>query len=179
MSKIVDFFKNYYYHILIESKISKIDFFELKKIAEEYNKVQAFPVGEDYENDEIEDADIDHVMKIYSANNGGADIYYKNVHVSIIDNDKQHIIRVSIKKENDVWVFKKNNKTFNTANPITETMNIYLYYNVNVMDDRFCENSNYIDGNWNEYVYNTLIDINDMIYGFTQYSQFSKDYSKK
>jgi hypothetical protein len=86
---------------------------------------------------------------------------------------------VSIKKENDAWVFKKNNKTFNTANPITETMNIYLYYNVNVMDDRFCENSNYLDGNWNEYVYNTLIDINDMIYGFTQYSQFSKDYSKK
>ena len=179
MKKIVDILKNYYYHVMIESKLSKINFFELKRIAEEYNKVQTFSVGEDYENDEIVDHDSIENMKLYSANNGGMDIYYKNVHVSIVDNDKQHIVRISIKKENDEWVFKKNNKTFNTTSPITETMSVYLYYNVNVMDDRFCENVNYMGGNWNNYIYNAVMDINDMIYGFTQYSQFSKDYGKK
>ena len=177
--KISDTIKRYYYQLLIESSFKEYNFFEMKKIAEEYNKVQAFPFGEDYNNDEIEDLDINENMKIYSTNNGGMDIYYKNTHISIIDNDKQHVVRISIKKENDVWVFKKNNKKFDTTNPITETMNVYLYYNVNVMDDRFCENYNYVSGNWNEYVYNIVTEINDMIYGFTQYSQFSKDYGKK
>ena len=179
MKKYFDYLKNYYFQFLNESKLSKIDFFQLKKIAEEYNKVQIFTIGEDYENDEIVDHDSIVNMKLYAANNGGMDIYYKNVHISIIDNDKQHVVRISIKKENDDWVFKKNNKTFNTTNPITETMSVFLWYNVNVMDDRFCENTNYMAGNWNEYVYNTTLEIVDMIYDFTQYSQFSKDYGKK
>lgn len=177
-------FKNwvlkYFYKIQNESKLSHIDFFEMKRIAEEYDKVKIL-ISDDENNDTIQI--YDKTLSIFGSNNGGVDIYYKNMHVGIIDNDKQHIVRISLKKSVDEyeneWVYKKNNKSFNVNTPVNETMNVYLYYNVNVMDDRFCENMNYMDGNWNEYVFETLMEIVDMIYGFTQYSQFSKEYKYK
>ena len=186
MVNIKDILKRYYYQVMIESKIKEVNFFEMKKIAEEYNKVitptlvdtndltgdisETILIGE--RNDSGEPI-------IYSSSNNGLEIYYKNIHVSVVDNDKQHIIRVSLKMHNTPWEFKRNNKSFNATTPLTETMSVYLYYNVNVMDDRFCENYNYLNGTWNEYVYKTVMEIKDIIYGFTQYSQFSKNYVKK
>ena len=187
MVNIKDAIKRYYYQIMVESKFRDINFFEIKKIAEEYNKIispsvvdtselitennpESLLIGEKNDNGE---------PLIYSSSNNGLEIYYKNIHISIIDNDKQHIVRVSLKMRNKPWEFKRNNKTFNAAIPLTETMNVYLYYNVNVMDDRFCENYNYLDGTWNEYLYKTITEVIDIIYGFTQYSQFSKNYVKK
>lgn len=183
MRKIFDYLKNHYYKVMIETKFGQIDFFEMKKIAEEYNKVTTLVSNDSIDSDnESEDKKsiADDSLQIFSAKNGGIDIYYENIHISIIDNDKQHIVRISLKPSYDeCWDFQKTNKVVNTSTPLNDTMDVYVYYNVNVMDDRFCENTNYMEGTWNEYVFNAISNIAEEIYGFTQYSKFSKDYAKK
>lgn len=148
------------YEFNLDKKTRNINVENLFSIMKEYHKLYDRPIDSLINSDELIGFNI--------GNN--YDIFYKNVHIYYTDTPERTVTRISIKKDNDVW---KIGDTFSEDN---DTMEVYLKYDIEVLGGVRFSNNILKDGNWDEYVFKTLEEIEKIISSYTRESKFNKEY---
>jgi hypothetical protein len=160
--------RKFIYKVRLEDVFRNMDIKKLIDIMVKYNKFMEpgrFGMGERF----YPEPDVSG----FEQGNGVYDIFYKNIHIYYQSTPDQNICRISLKKEEDVWVLGDN---FSEG---IKTMEVYLTYDIEVLGNLRCCNTIFKDGNWNEYVYNVLFDMRNIIHGYTIESEFNNEYSYK
>ena len=152
-----------YYKFLLDKKLRRLDAQKLFKVMVEYDKLYGRPV-----TPELNLPYPDEIVGFQMGDN--YDIFYKNVHLHYMENAEHVITRISIKQDDVKW---KIGSKFSEDN---ESMEVFLTYDIEVLGGLRCTNTINRFGNWNEYVYKCLLDIEDQIYEFTRESSFNKAY---
>lgn len=152
--------KKMYYNLKANLLVRKIMFFEFPEILNKYYQ---------YCDGTLSDSD----FSAFKSENGVIDIYYKNFHVLIVNNSKDKIVSINLKKDEDNWVINKDNY----SNPITKTFEIYRWYDVTVYGEDRHFSEHYIEGTWNEYFYKTLKSLDATISNMTDKNKMLAEYS--
>ncbi len=151
-----------HFRILLNRKLMKLDAQKLFKVMLEYDKLHGRPVDpviHGYED------------KLIGFQMGDSyDIFYKNLHLHYMETSESVVTRISIKQDQDAWEI---GSRFSEA---TDTMEVYLTYDIEVLGGLRCDNTIDRYGNWNEYVYKRLVEIEEQIYEYTRESEFNKAY---
>lgn len=116
----------------------------------------------------------DNEFSAFKSNDGTIDIYYKNFHVTIINNKKDKIVSINLKREEDCWIINKDDY----SNPLTKSFEIYRWYDVTVYDDDRHFGVRYVDGTWDKYFYKTLKELDKCVNDMTDKSQMYQEYAK-
>lgn len=148
-----------FYNLRANYLVKRVLFFNFSEILDKYYQ---------YCQGNLSDTE----FSAFKSNDGTIDIYYKNFHVTIVNNGKDKIVSINLKKEEDAWVIDANNK------PITKTFEVYRWYDVTVYDTDKYFNERYIEGSWNEYFYKTLKQLDKYVNGMTDKSQMYQEYAK-
>lgn len=143
---------------------------ELLNILEEYGKLINW--GDKMNHPVMSKLPIDDASPAYISTKSGeqCDMLYKNLHVKTINSPNQRLVSVSIKHNSNVWSISEDGEVQN------DEMEVYLWYDMKVLGDRWCMNVIFNPGNWNEYVYKTLKELVSIIRGYTRASQFNVEY---
>ena len=93
-------------------------------------------------------------------------LYYDLIRV-YIEGSTNKIIKVSVLKPGCQWEFDSK------KNDISNTFDVYTWYDIeNLVGDR-CMGEKYLQGNWNEYVYNIVKRLSDQVNSWTRYNIFN------
>ena len=151
-----------HFRILLNKKLRNLDAQKLFKVMLEYDKLYGRPVDpviHGYED------------KLIGFQMGDCyDIFYKNLHLHYMETRESIVTRISIKQDQDVW------KIGSRFSEETDTMEVFLTYDIEVLGGLRCDNTIDRFGNWNEYVYKMLLDIENQVYCYTRESEFNKAY---
>jgi hypothetical protein len=145
-----------WYGFKAESLLQNISFFELLAVIKE-NKEKVRTAEADCNEDWI---------YIYEDKSNKFTLYYKLLRVTI-QNSQDSIIQVSVLKPGCHWEFDSK------CVDISNTFDIYTWYNVESLIGDFHHGEKYLKGKWNEYVYNTASQLNDKINSWTRYNVFN------
>lgn len=154
--------KQFFYSLKTSALLRKIMFFDFSEILNKYYKYCEGTLSDDE-------------FSAFKSENGVIDIYYKNFHVYIVDNDRDKIVSINLKTEEDEWILNKDDY----SNPVTKTFEIYRWYNVTVYGEDRHSNQHYVEGTWNEYFYKTLKALNQTINNMTDKNKMLAEYSHK
>ena len=151
----------------LDSKLRNMDITKLIGVMVKYNKFNRPGSRNDgpfQANDDV----------IGLANGDGSyDIFYKNIHIYYQSENDQTICRLSLKREDESWLLG------NVFSEGIKTMEVYLTYDIEVLGNLRCTNTIFKDGNWNEYVYKAIRNVEEIINSYTIEAQFNKAYSEK
>lgn len=177
----MNLFKKIYYKWRINYKISCFDFKPFVKILEDYHKfTEPIPEGDEDFAKDFYITDIPGRVECFrNTENTEFDIYYENMHMHITDTKKDKVVTISLKKNNDRWSLASVNGVIDVSNPINDTMEVFCWYDVFVMNRKRCEGVEYVEGVWNKYFYCTLVELEKTIVGFTLAAQFTEEYNAK
>ena len=154
-----------HFRILLNKKLRNLDAQKLFKVMLEYDKLYGRPV--------------DPVIHGYNDTLVGFqmgdcyDIFYQNIHLHYMETKESVITRITLKKDEDSWVI---GSRFSEGNNENDIMEVFLTYDIEVLGGLRCTNTIDRTGNWNEYVYKKLCEIDNIIYGYTKESEFNKAY---
>lgn len=159
--------KKWFYKFRLENKLKDFNFFRLIDILETYEK---FKKPEDLESSKFyatEPVCLRTGENVY-------DIFYDNIHIHLEDTKKQTIISLSLKHIDFLWRLDELSPEENK-----NLLEVYLWYDIEVLGNRRCSNTNFTDGMWNEYVYKTLCELEEKVNGYTTCSWFNREYGNR
>ena len=152
--------RKHIYQYFLNQKLRNLDARKLFHIMEEYNKLYERPVDSNIKTDELIGFNI----------GDNYDIFYKNVHLHYMETPEHMITRVSIKQDDDTW------KIRNTFSEDNDVMEVYLTYDIEVLGGLRCTNTILKNGTWNEYVFKTLDEIEQIVFSYTREAKFNRAY---
>lgn len=160
--------KKLYYKLRLQNKLRNTNFQNLVDILNDYDKFKN-------ESDLVTNVFDGPSEPICLRGAGNVyDIFYRNLHLHLEDTRKQNIISLSLKSQGAYWRLDELSPEENK-----NLMEIYLWYDIEVLGKHRCSNVNFNDGTWNEYVYKTFCELEETIHGFTTASRFNKAYGKQ
>lgn len=149
-----------FYRFLAQGKFNHFKIDDLIKTLRKYGVINAtntglnFRVYEDYDT---------------------IDIYYDNLHIQKVNNQKEKSLQIAIKFPNDTeWVFEGNNH----KKPLNHVYRVYYNCEITMMDDGIYENDIYKNGSWDKYVYKTMRLFERDVISLTDTSKFNESYKK-
>ena len=176
------FIRKFYYKCIIENKVMAFRYYSLFQILEKYDKFNK-KVGDGntaFGNGDIVITNEDEVVAYKTECNAGTvyDLFYEHMHIQLVDGSDK-IIKIVLKEPDEKWKMFYDPDTQRPTTTIVrnKTMEAYLWYDIEVLGDRRCENTIYSHGPWDEYVYKTLNKIGERVNSFTIYSEFSNSYT--
>ena len=159
--------RKFIYKLRLDNKLRNMDVTKLLGVMSKYNKfVRSGEVSVPFN---LVDGD---VLGLANSDNS-YDIFYGNIHIYYQSDNNQTICRLSLKRDDEGWTLG------NVFSEGIKTMEVYLTYDIEVLGNRRCVNTIFKDGNWNEYVYKALRDVEEIINGYTIEAQFNKAYAEK
>lgn len=109
------------------------------------------------------------------------DIFYKNIHlhVSIGGKEKIYSVRIKAQDDEDLWTLRvDSNGKIDHSHPVNETYEVYVWYQLPILDITTVDGYVYRHGNWDKYVYRTMSDFFQEVNGYTLNSRFNDFYRK-
>ena len=161
---------NFIYSLLIGSKARALDM-ELKdaiKVLEKYGKFSDKVEGQVLTSDFSAFKHERDEKLIY-------DIFYYNMHIHTSKKPGETIYSIRIKNDTDKWIINDGD----TSHPINKTYEIYVWYDVPVLDITHSWGNLYKHGNWDKYVYKTVRKFLSETKSITDDSEFNEMYDKK
>lgn len=175
------------YGFLAETKLRQINLFDYLKLAQKYDKVFEHPgrvLAEDEEHEGfyriVEDFMPDEPIFI-KVNEETTCAFFENLLFTFShDPEPQNsIIRIHIKRPEDKWLFRFNNKSgFDVLNPANVHAEVYIAYSVSVLRVNRCIGEDYKGGSWNKSFYKSLLSFVDKVNAYTEISQLKEAYKK-
>lgn len=106
-------------------------------------------------------------------------VFYQNIHIRVETSLKESVYSVHLKKQDDPWMFNMDKKgKYIFTHPQTETIRIFVSYDVPVLNITRAAGISYSHGSWDKYVYHTLDELFDIINGCTEEAKFNKSYNE-
>lgn len=120
------------------------------------------------------------IFKSQSGDKTSYNIFYNNLQVRIEISPREKVYSVHIKKQEDTWQFEKDAVgDYDFSHPVTSTFRVFIAYDVPVLNITRTKGDSYSHGNWDEYVFRTIEDLEKEIYFCTDEAQFNKCYDCK
>jgi len=151
--------KNFIYKMLVKNKLSSIVFSEIPVMLNEHgaaNKLERAEKGMFINSDDT--------FKFFVDDNEGLFIFYHNVCLNIQETDEKFYAAIHLKTSSDVWNIASKNESVLSS---TNTCIVYCKYDILVMGYNHCYDEYYVDGAWNEYLYDTITDLDESIKSVT------------
>lgn len=104
------------------------------------------------------------------------EIYYKNLRFHLVDNGKEDIFQIYLKRDKDTWNIVKRNNVFDITNPDTDSVEVYYWFDIETMHGFRCSHEQYNSGYWNEYVAKTVNEFDDFVHDITVERKISNAY---
>jgi hypothetical protein len=106
------------------------------------------------------------------------DLFFENLHVHISISDNEKIFSIRLKKADDIWRFKDDEGNIDFSHPINQTYEVYVWYEVPVLDITKSVGCIYKNGTWDKYFYITVKKFLNNVKGITDNSQFNEAYKQ-
>ena len=111
------------------------------------------------------------------------DLYYDSIHIHISNGTQpsEQICSIRVKKQNDAWECPTKfgydgEKIIDASHPKNDSYEVYVWYDVPVLDVTRAIGYVYKHGNWDKYVYKTMKAFFGTILAETDTSKFNEDY---
>lgn len=162
--------RNFIYSILIGSKSRGLDL-ELEKaikVLEKYGKFKETP----------EESSMGADFSAFRHEKDGKciyDIFYYNMHIHASKKPGETIYSIRIKNDLDKWIIEGND----ASHPKNKTYEIYVWYDIPVLDITHSWGSLYKHGNWDKYVYKTVCKFLSEVKSITDDSEFNEMYDRR
>ena len=108
------------------------------------------------------------------------DLFFNNLHIHASLSETEKIYSVRLKNPNDKWSFNYNTDvmTPDFPHPTNEYYEVYVWYDVPVLDITRSHGYVYKHGAWDKYVYRTMCDFFDAVNREMDVSRFNEYYHK-
>lgn len=179
-------FRNFY-KLLVETKLRNNDLFDNLNLADKYGKIREnvggyfIKEGPGY----IFSIDEYNAEPVFFKVNSKDDIYccfYENLMFTFFyDNEtKDKITRIYVKSPNDAWTFNfdGNVDSMDLLHPTNVCAEVYVNYDVSVLQLDRCFGENYKSGTWNKMFYHTLDSFFEKTQGYTELNRIKVAYQK-
>jgi hypothetical protein len=81
-----------------------------------------------------------------------------------------------LKKTDDNWTFSEVNGEIDYSHPTNQTYEVFVWYNVPILDFTKCVGYNYKNGSWDKYFYQTLKKFFKDVENVTDKNKFNEYY---
>lgn len=102
------------------------------------------------------------------------DFFVDNLHIHVQTSDEEKIYSIRLKFSNEEWQFSEDDY----SHPLNDTFEVYLNYDIPVLDITRTSGMFYKHGSWDKYVLKTLRSFFHSAKAFTTESKFEMDYRK-
>ena len=195
-------FKNFY-KLLIDAKLGNTNLFDYLAIAEEYSKVKTiegavkenrliknrddgtwFLGGPDYVNENGETIEPDIIKTSDALLNNVVCVFYRNLYINFSsgpgNTNNDQIIRICVKDPDEQWRFKNGaDGKIDIIHPENVNAEVYIDYNVSVLNHSRCVGNEYKSGTWNKMFYRTICSFIDTVQGYTEINRIKKAYENE
>ena len=103
-------------------------------------------------------------------------MFFENFHIHISFCEHEKIFSIRLKKSDEIWRFKDDEGNVDFSHPINQTYEIYIWYEVPVLDVTKSVGSIYKNGTWDKYFYVTIKKFLRGVNSITDNSQFNESY---
>ena len=173
---------NIFYQAAINTKLQQLDFPQCITQAEKHHKVLRDP-NELFNKVNPEGTTEGPDMPIFFAISERPEVYiafYKNLYLTY-SYDKEvrdRVFRIYMKRPEDKWEIpsKPNGKGIDAYTPTNIKAEVYINYNVNVLDVDRCMGDHYRSGSWDKTFYKTLKSFLKDVEGYTETRQIEIAY---
>lgn len=104
------------------------------------------------------------------------DLFYKNFHIHISLSDSEKIYSIRLKKNDDAWMFFSKDNDIDYSHPTNETYEVYVWYEVPVLDITKSIGCLYKNGTWDKYFYKTTNEFIKAVNEITDKAKFNEYY---
>ena len=169
---------NVYWGWLANNAVKNMYIWELLDVLKKYDKIQEIPTDDSITALVPNKPDGDDDFVVYcNTYRTIYDIYYKNIHMQIVDTPTHEIFQIFLKTEDDIWIINRNSEgIFDVSNPNTKTVEVYYWFDIETMHENRCSDEKYMKGTWNEYIFKTLSDFENKVINLTVEFQISDAY---
>lgn len=106
------------------------------------------------------------------------DLFVDNLHIHVSLSETQKIYSVRIKKDEDAWTLQKKDNTYDASHPTNVTYEVYIKYDIPVLDITRASGTVYKHGTWDKYVSKTMSSFFTALKDYTISSKFNEGYKK-
>ena len=173
-----------FYRILINARFESNDLFKYLDLAKSYGKVQendrSVFVKDATESDwTLSPESPEPIFIKGSADNGTVCAFFENMFILFSVNEKtdDRIIRIYLKRPEDQWIFTDADEgKVCVVKPKNVCAEVYINYDVNVLDLNRCHGEEYLSGTWNKAFYRSLTAFMRSVEGFTEVNRIKRAY---
>jgi hypothetical protein len=155
-------------------------YWELEDFIRTIEKYNLIATNKDKEQMILNLNDEDGEYKIFKTivdNKTSYNIFIGNLHIRMEISPNEKVYSIHLKKQEDKWNFTLGDHgEFDYSHPTTQTFRVFMTYDVPVLNITRAAGDSYINGNWNKYVYNTLLLLEEKIIDCTDTAQFNENY---
>jgi hypothetical protein len=178
-------FRNFY-KFLIETKLGGKDLFDNLNLADKYGKINENS-GDLFERSEGKYVfGVDYESPLFFRVDKSTDTYccfYENLMFTFFydGKTKDKITRIYVKSPSDEWTFAQTDDMdapIDLMHPTNVCAEVYVNYDVSVLQLNRCFGSDYKSGSWNKMFYRTLISFFEKTQGYTELNRIKAAYQK-
>lgn len=172
--------RNIFYGLFIDAKTSTYDV-EIGKAVETIEKYNLWS-----SNDASADTVSINSREFFKRIDGSRtvyDLFYENIHIHISNGawPSEQICSIRVKKQGENWecpikFSDEGERMIDASHPNNDSYEVYVWYDVPVLDVTRSVGYVYKHGNWDKYVYKTMKAFFGTIIAETDTSKFNEDY---
>lgn len=170
---------NLFYRLIVNGLCNNLDL-KLKvavKTLEEYHKFNG-PEYCSFDNNNVKQFSDDRFIKTIKDNKVLYDMFFENLHIHISQSGNEQIYSIRIKKDDESWQIKTNSDGNDYSHLNNDTYEVYVWYEVPVLDITTSIGYLYKNGNWDKYFYNTITRFITSVNNMTDSNKFNEAYKK-
>ena len=170
---------NLFYRLMINGLSNNLDI-KLKnavRTLEEYHKFNG-PEHSKFDNDRVLQFSDDRFIKTQKDNKVIHDIFFENLHIHISESETEKIYSIRIKKADESWQIRQNEGVNDYSHLNNDTYEVYVWYEVPVLDITTSIGYLYKNGNWDKYFYNAITRFLNSVNNMTDNNKFNEAYKK-
>lgn len=105
-------------------------------------------------------------------------LFIDNLHIHVSKSETEKIYSIRLKKDEDVWQFLENKDGIDTSHPTNTTYEVYIKYDIPVLDITRASGTVYKHGTWDSYFLSTMTSFFEALKNYTISSKFNEGYKK-
>lgn len=105
-------------------------------------------------------------------------LFVDNLHIHVSKSKTEKIYSIRLKKEDEEWAFNTNKDGIDTSHPTNTTYEVYIKYDIPVLDITRAAGTVYKHGTWDAYFHSTMSSFFEALRHYTISHKFNEGYKK-
>lgn len=105
-------------------------------------------------------------------------LFVDNLHIHVSKSKNEKIYSIRLKKDDEAWTFNTGKDGIDTSHPTNTTYEVYIKYDIPVLDITRASGTVYKHGTWNGYFLSTMASFFEALKHYTISHKFNEGYRK-